>query len=249
VVPVGRLSQSEQLLQQPMQAGRPEQILAPHHLGHALQGVVDGHREVIAGRGLLAREDDVAPGLRPGADRAGLPTRTFAHARSSRVRRRGRTRPPYRAAARREHPIPAAARARRTTATAPSRDSAAPRRDRAARGHAPPAAPPIGRSRRGSRNSDRPAPGRQLFERGAIIGEMFGLPPHRMFPDDAEPGEVLVNRGLEFRLAARRVDILDAQQEASAGLTRQIEIQQRRISVAEMQIAVRARRKTEDRRH
>src|ERR1700722_5558494 len=77
-MPIGRLRQSEQLLQQPMQAGRPEQILAPHHLGHALQGVVDDHREVIAGRRLLARQDDVAPRLRPGGHRAGLPIRTFA---------------------------------------------------------------------------------------------------------------------------------------------------------------------------
>ena len=39
---------------------------------------------------------------------------------------------------------------------------------------------------------------------------------------------------------------LVAQQESAAGPTRPIEIQQRRISVAEMQIAVRARRKAEN---
>src|ERR1700694_3426044 len=75
---------------------------------------------------------------------------------------------------------------------------------------------------------------------------MQGLPPHRLLPGDAEPGEVFVNRGLEFRPAAGRVDILDAQQELPAGLMSQIEIQQRRISVAEMQITVRARRKAEE---
>ena len=52
--------------------------------------------------------------------------------------------------------------------------------------------------------------------------------------------------GLEFRPASRGVDILDPQQEFSSGLTRQVEIQQRRISVAEMKVAVRARRKSEN---
>ena len=78
---------------------------------------------------------------------------------------------------------------------------------------------------------------------------MFGLPPHRGFPCDTEPGEVFINRGLEFRLATGGVDILDAQQEPAAGLTGQLKIQQRRISVAEMQMAVRARREAEDGRH
>jgi hypothetical protein len=75
---------------------------------------------------------------------------------------------------------------------------------------------------------------------------MRRLPPHRFFPADAEPGEVLIDRGLEFRLAPGRVDILDTQQKSPAGLPRQIKVQQRRISVAEMQIAVRTRGKTEN---
>jgi len=75
---------------------------------------------------------------------------------------------------------------------------------------------------------------------------MLQLPPHRGFPRDPEPGEVLINGGLEFRLAAGHVDVLDAQQQAAAGLTRQIGVQQRRKRVAEMEITVRARRKAED---
>src|SRR5260370_42281580 len=63
VVPVGRPRQAEQLLPQPADAGRPEQVLAPHHVGHALQGVVDHYRKMIAVRRLLARQDDIAPGL------------------------------------------------------------------------------------------------------------------------------------------------------------------------------------------
>src|SRR5882757_4538811 len=75
---------------------------------------------------------------------------------------------------------------------------------------------------------------------------MLGLPPHRRFPANPEPGEILVDRGLEFRPAARRIDILDAQQEAATAAAREIEIQQRRAGVAEMEVAVRARCKSEN---
>src|ERR1700722_9306138 len=91
--------------------------------------------------------------------------------------------------------------------------------------------------------------GRELFQRLGRGGEMCGLPPHRVFPGNAKPRQILINRVLEFRLAARGVDILDAQQEASAGAIREVEIQQRRVSVAEMQIAVRTWRKTKHRWH
>ena len=52
---------------------------------------------------------------------------------------------------------------------------------------------------------------------------------------------------LEFGRAARRVDVLDAQQQAPAGLRRHLRIQQRRIGMAEMQLAVGAWREAEDR--
>ena len=78
------------------------------------------------------------------------------------------------------------------------------------------------------------------------MGKMLRLPPYRGFPVHAKPGKILVDRGLEFRPAPDGVDILDAQQEATAARAREIEIQQRRISVAEMQKTVRARREAED---
>jgi hypothetical protein len=65
------------------------------------------------------------------------------------------------------------------------------------------------------------------------------LPPHRRLPGDAEPGEVLVDRGLEFRSAPRRVDIFDPQQKPSATLVRLVEVEKRRKRMTEMQIAVR----------
>ena len=158
VVPVGRLRQTEQLLQQPVHAGRPEQVRAAHHLGDALQGVVDHHREVIAGRRLLAREDDVAPGFRPGGHRTGLAIGTFAVLGPAEDRRPARKPPPCRAAAHRARPNRAGAPARPATATSPCPDRAARRRDRAATAPAPRAAPPVLRFRRGFRSADRSGP-------------------------------------------------------------------------------------------
>ena len=158
VVPVGRLRQAEQMLQQPVHAGRPEQVGAAHHLGDALQGVVDHHREVIAGRRLLAREDDVAPAFRPGGHRAGLAIGTVAVLGPAEIggprARRRHVEPQRIGHARFEQP-----RALRpATATSPSPDRAARHRDRAARAPAPRAAPPALRSRRGFRRPDRSGP-------------------------------------------------------------------------------------------
>src|SRR5258708_6399405 len=87
---------------------------------------------------------------------------------------------------------------------------------------------------------------RQFLDSFAIEGKMLRLPTHRRFPANPEPGEVSIDRGLEFRPASRRIDILDAQQKTSAGLTRQLEIHHRRITLAAMEIPISARRKTEN---
>jgi len=75
---------------------------------------------------------------------------------------------------------------------------------------------------------------------------MLRLPPHRPLPVEAEPGEVLLDRGGEFRPAARRVDVLDAQQKAAVGGAGGVERGQRRVRVPEVQVAVRARREAGD---
>ena len=62
---------------------------------------------------------------------------------------------------------------------------------------------------------DRPARARQPLHGGAILAEMLRLPPHRLLPGKAEPGEILVDAGLELRPASGQVDVLDAQQEAA----------------------------------
>jgi hypothetical protein len=88
--------------------------------------------------------------------------------------------------------------------------------------------------------------GVELGERGAVIAIVLGLPPHRLFPGDAEPGQVLVNCRLEFGPAARRVDVLDAQQQPPARRLRPLGIEQGRQRMAEMQIAVGRRREAEN---
>ena len=90
---VARLRQAEQRLQQPMHAGRVKQVASAHHIGHALRGIVDHDREVIAGRRLLARQDHVAPGGGIGSNGpgfAGGPGTGFDPARAARTRERGR---------------------------------------------------------------------------------------------------------------------------------------------------------------
>src|SRR3546814_1396227 len=51
---------AEQSLQQPVQMGGRQQILATADERDALQGIVMGDAEVIARRGFLARQHDVA---------------------------------------------------------------------------------------------------------------------------------------------------------------------------------------------
>src|SRR5262249_15038420 len=85
-------------------------------------------------------------------------------------------------------------------------------------------------------------------ERGAIIVHVLGLAAHRLLPGEAEPGEGLEDRRLEFRPAARAVDVLDAEQETAAGAGGS-RGEQRRVCVAEMQIPGRAGRETGDLGH
>src|SRR5262249_44171607 len=67
-----------------------------------------------------------------------------------------------------------------------------------------------------------------------------------LLPGEAEPRQVLIDRRFVLRPAARRVDVLDAQQEPAAGRAGHLEIDERGERMAEMQVAVRARREAED---
>ena len=92
------------------------------------------------------------------------------------------------------------------------------------------------------------APRLQLLQRGLVVRQMLGLPAHRLFPGQAQPGEVVENRRLVFRAAACRVDVFEAQQEPPSGLLRRRIGGQGRKGVPAMQAARRRRGETGDER-
>jgi hypothetical protein len=55
------------------------------------------------------------------------------------------------------------------------------------------------------------ARGFELGEGRPVIAKALALPPHRLAPGNAEPVQVLIDGGLVFRAATRRIDVLDAQ--------------------------------------
>src|SRR5260370_17253720 len=75
---------------------------------------------------------------------------------------------------------------------------------------------------------------------------MLARARYRAVPGDAEPGQILIDRRLELAPATGDVDILDAQEKPASARARQIEIHQRGKCVAEIQIAVGARRESAD---
>jgi DNA-3-methyladenine glycosylase II len=68
-----------------------------------------------------------------------------------------------------------------------------------------------------------------------VIGEMFRLPTHGPLPAKPEPGEILVNRSLEFRSRTRGIDIFNAQDETPAFSPRGLIGGEGRQRMAEMQ--------------
>src|SRR5690606_17832850 len=88
--------------------------------------------------------------------------------------------------------------------------------------------------------------GAKALQRRFIIGEMLGLAAHRLFPHEAEPGEVLIDALLIFRAAAAGVDVLYAKEKAPAERLRRLIGEDRGIGMSQMQPAVRARCEAED---
>ena len=85
-------------------------------------------------------------------------------------------------------------------------------------------------------------------ERRRIVVAVFALPERRRRKAKPEPGEIVDDGGLELRLAARPVQVFDAQQHAAAQFAREALVDQRRIGVAEMERPIRRGREAQDRR-
>ena len=76
---------------------------------------------------------------------------------------------------------------------------------------------------------------RRVVEHRGVVGQMLGLHPHRPVPVEAQPGQILQDRGGEFRAAAGRIDVLQPQQEPPAGRPRAPPRDQRGERVAQVQ--------------
>ncbi len=83
-------------------------------------------------------------------------------------------------------------------------------------------------------------------DHGAVVAKMLGLATVGGLEGDAEPGQVLQHRRFQMRRAAGAVDILDAQQQASAEDGGQPLVLQSAQRMAEMEQAVGARREAQD---
>ena len=84
---------------------------------------------------------------------------------------------------------------------------------------------------------------------GGVVAHMIGLAADRLLPGKAEPGKIAVDGLLIFWPAASRVDVLDAEEKASASTAAQLEVDEGRQGVAEVKLAIRRRGETEDGLH
>ena len=78
----------------------------------------------------------------------------------------------------------------------------------------------------------------EALERFAIDTKVFGLASGHAGPGQAEPGQIVLDRHRIGFPAALAVDILEPQQQGSTRLSGQVAVEERRVSVAEMQVAV-----------
>ena len=75
---------------------------------------------------------------------------------------------------------------------------------------------------------------------------MLGLAAYRLLPAQAQPTQVLEDRGIEARPAAPGVDVLHANDEATADGARRRLGEKRRVSMAQVEVARGRRRETGD---
>jgi len=240
VVAVARFGKPEQRLQEPMDCGRGLKVAPAYDIGHALQRVVDDDRQMIARRKIAPPENNVAPGLGRRLDARG--TRALAIFDPGEAARRGLERAPHVepeggfAAA--DKPLALLGRGKRAAGS--GIEGRAIRIALAARR--------AGDLGTGAEAGIDEALARETRERRSIVAAMLALPAMGRGKAKPEPGEVVDDRRLETGLAARAVEVLDAQKHEPAGLRREARVHERGIGVAEMERSVGRRGETEDRR-
>ena len=240
MVPITRPGKAEKRLQQTMDRGRGDEVAPARDVRHTLQPVVDHHRQVIARSQIATLEDNIAPNLRRRPMLRG--NGALAIFSPAKIRRRNVERTPHVEAER--GPIAAGEAVARMRPGERAAGSGVKRR-----------AIRVAPSVRGSRNLRVAAKTGidkaaliKARERRRIVVAMLALPARRRGKAKSKPGQIVSDGGLESRLAARMVQVLNAQQRASAQFVGEALVDEGGISVAEMERAVRRRRETQDRR-
>ena len=204
---IARRGQTEQRLQEPVNRGRGKEVASAHDVGDALERVVDRHRQMIARREIAPAEHDVAPQrrLRRTSDRAQRPRRIRSRPDSAgaAVDRASHVEAPGGFFAARE-PRGAFVGGKRAAGSRIERRAVGVARDGRARDFGAAAKAGI----------DEPAR-LEARERPGVIVAVLALPARRGVEAQAEPGEVVENGRLVLRLAARAVQVFNAQQQAS----------------------------------
>jgi len=239
VVPIARLGQAKQRLQEPVDRGRGQEVAPAHDVGYALQRVVDGDRQMVARREIAAPQDRVAP--EPWRRPALRGSRALAIFHPRERSRRGVERMGHVEAQRRL--VAAGETVARLTRGERAAGSGVERR--AIRIAAGGGARDL---RAAAKTGVDEATAVEAGERRRVVAAMLALPARRLGKAKPKPGEVVDNRRLEARLAAGAIQVLDAQKDEPAGLGGQALVHERGIGVAEMKRSVRRRREPENRR-
>jgi len=235
MVPILRRCKPQNRLQQPVDVSRGAQIHSPYHQGDALERVVERGAEMIACRGVPSAEHHVPETFRFCPDFPQIRAIRFGLAKSERTGARdglGHVEAERKGRAGR----PALGRKNRIEPATGSRIDHGLAFMWGARGG--------GDVLAAAETGIDETVGFQAFEGGGVIGEAIGLPTHRLFPVEAEPVEVVEDRALEFRLAARAVDVLDAEQEAAVSGAGRAMAEQRGMGMAEMEKTCRTGRES-----
>lgn len=241
MVPIDGGRQVQQRLKQALDMRRLEQVLAPDHLSHALVGVVDHHRQMIADPQVLARQDHVARQIGAGEDTARLAAGPAPHLLEGQAveAAEGALRGRQRKAQGEGPPLG------EEGGLLARRRGAGPEGFGLAMGRA---ADLVQRGLAGAETAIEQAPVGQAGQ-----GRGVGLPSQRLAPDGglpvkAEPGQILQDPGLVFAPRPGRVDILDPQEEPALRRPRRPVGRQGRIGVAAMQASRRRGREAGDER-
>jgi len=203
MVAIGGGRQAEQGLQQALNVTGLQEVLAADYEADALPGVVDRHRQVIGDADILAGQDDVAGPPRVGGHLAADLIDEGEVAEAAQGLFCGADRqPPGERFAGREPP----------GLLVTWRRLAEERGLRTMGG-----AGDVGDLGPGAEAAVNQAAFGEGGEGGAIGLAAGRLEENRLLPDQTQPSEVVEDGFSESRLAARGVDILDAEQEAPGG--------------------------------